>query len=36
MPLEKDYCTAITPYDQFLRQVFSASKAYYIDIYQRE
>lgn len=28
--------TVITPNDQFLRQVFSASKAYYIDIYQRE
>lgn len=26
----------ITPNDQFLRQVFSVSKAYYIDIYQRE
>ena len=37
MPLEeKTIRTVITPNDQFLRQVFSASKAYYIDIYQRE
>ncbi len=28
--------SVITPNDQFLRKVFSNSKAYYIDIYQRE
>jgi uncharacterized protein with ParB-like and HNH nuclease domain len=28
--------TVITPHDKFLRQVFSVSKAYFIDIYQRE
>ena len=33
---EKTIRTVITPNDQFLRQVFSVSKAYYIDIYQRE
>ena len=33
---EKTIRTVITPNDQFLRQVFSISKAYYIDIYQRE
>jgi uncharacterized protein with ParB-like and HNH nuclease domain len=37
MPMEgKTIRTVITPNDQFLRQVFSVSKAYYIDIYQRE
>ncbi len=37
MPSEtKTIRTVITPNDQFLRQVFSVSKAYYIDIYQRE
>lgn len=33
---EKTIRTVITPNDQFLRQVFSVSKSYYIDIYQRE
>lgn len=28
--------SVITPNDQFLRNVFSSTKAYYIDIYQRE
>src|ERR1044072_624793 len=26
----------ITPHDQFIRAVFNAQRAYYIDIYQRE
>ena len=33
---EKTIRSVITPNDQFLRAVFSTSKAYYIDIYQRE
>lgn len=33
---EKTIRSVITPNDQVLRQVFSISKAYYIDIYQRE
>ena len=28
--------SVITPNDQFLRDVFGVSKAYYVDIYQRE
>ena len=33
---EKTIRSVITPNDQFLRAVFSSSKAYYVDIYQRE
>ena len=33
---EKTIRSVITPNDQFLRTVFSTSKAYFIDIYQRE
>ena len=33
---EKTIRNVITPNDQFLRTVFSTSKAYFIDIYQRE
>jgi len=33
---EKTIRSVITPNDQFLRTVFSNSKAYFIDIYQRE
>jgi len=34
--IETTIRSVITPNDQFLRAVFSSTKAYYIDIYQRE
>ncbi len=34
--IETTIRSVITPNDQFLRTVFSSTKAYYIDIYQRE
>jgi len=36
MPEEATVRSVITPNDQFLRSVFNTTKAYFIDIYQRE
>ena len=33
---DKTVKSVITPNDQFIRDVFSRTKAYYLDIYQRE